>query len=45
MVISGKLDLKENPEIVLNDIAVLANLELTQKEKIYFFKKNEMIIN
>ena len=39
MVISGKLDLKENPEIVLNDIAVLANLELTQEEKKYFFKK------
>ena len=39
MVISGKLDLKENPETVLNDIAVLANLELTQEEKKYFFKK------
>jgi len=39
IVISGKLDLKENPEIVLNDIAVLANLELTQEEKKYFFKK------
>jgi len=39
MIISGKLDLKENPETVLNDIAVLANLELTQEEKKYFFKK------
>jgi len=39
IVISGKLDLKENPETVLNDIAVLANLELTQEEKKYFFKK------
>lgn len=39
MIISGKLDLKEDPEQVLNDIAILANLELTQKEKKYFFKK------
>ena len=39
MIVSGKLDLKEDPEEVLNDIAILANLELTQKEKYYFFKK------
>jgi hypothetical protein len=37
MIISGKLDLKENPETVLNDIAVLADLNMVQHEKGYLF--------
>ena len=37
IVISGKLYLKENPEIVLNDIAVLADLNMVQHEKGYLF--------
>lgn len=37
MIISGKLDLKEDPEQVLNDIAIFADLDMVQYEKGYLF--------